>query len=142
MDHHCPWINNCVGLYTMKPFLLFTLYLSFLCFFGFLVVLYNILLEFEANYNNDQSNYNPFAFFKLKSPWLYVENYKSNIIFLFLQILLILFYFILLLAFLFLGLVCLREKCRCLYSILLVSYSSLLNYVGVDEKKGITRKRV
>lgn len=26
MDHHCPWINNCVGLYTQKVFLLFNGY--------------------------------------------------------------------------------------------------------------------
>ena len=26
MDHHCPWIDNCVGYYTMKPFLLFNFY--------------------------------------------------------------------------------------------------------------------
>lgn len=26
MDHHCPWINNCVGFYTQKLFLLFNIY--------------------------------------------------------------------------------------------------------------------
>jgi hypothetical protein len=26
MDHHCPWINNCVGLYTQKLFTLFNGY--------------------------------------------------------------------------------------------------------------------
>eukprot|EP00930_Biecheleria_cincta_P086965 TRINITY_DN76222_c0_g1_i1.p1 TRINITY_DN76222_c0_g1~~TRINITY_DN76222_c0_g1_i1.p1 ORF type:complete len:266 (+),score=36.14 TRINITY_DN76222_c0_g1_i1:61-858(+) len=48
MDHHCMWMNNCVGAYNQKHFLLFLAYVSFHCGGTALAVVIMLLQEASA----------------------------------------------------------------------------------------------
>jgi hypothetical protein len=57
MDHHCPWMNNCIGIYNMKAFLLFNLYTTLSGLYSMVRAIVAIVLCFTHDqicltYNN------------------------------------------------------------------------------------------
>lgn len=54
MDHHCPWINNCVGFWNRKFFLLLLVYVLISTYFIGVTMFYDFVMsvkwEIDAYY--------------------------------------------------------------------------------------------
>ncbi|XP_035886329.1 palmitoyltransferase ZDHHC3 isoform X3 [Phyllostomus discolor] len=52
MDHHCPWVNNCVGENNQKYFVLFTMYIALISLHALVMVGLHFLRCFEEDWTN------------------------------------------------------------------------------------------
>uniref|UniRef100_A0A3P9J482 Palmitoyltransferase n=1 Tax=Oryzias latipes TaxID=8090 RepID=A0A3P9J482_ORYLA len=55
MDHHCPWVNNCVGENNQKYFVLFTMYIALVSLHALVMVVFHFLYCFEDDWTKCSS---------------------------------------------------------------------------------------
>jgi palmitoyltransferase len=55
-DHHCPWVNNCIGLFNKKYFILYNFYAILSVVYSFIIFGYYVLYK-HLNYIYDDYIY-------------------------------------------------------------------------------------
>nr|XP_040021882.1 palmitoyltransferase ZDHHC3-A-like isoform X6 [Gasterosteus aculeatus aculeatus] len=55
MDHHCPWVNNCVGENNQKYFVLFTMYIALVSLHSLVMVVFHFLYCFEDDWTRNRA---------------------------------------------------------------------------------------
>ncbi|XP_077982812.1 palmitoyltransferase ZDHHC3-like [Glandiceps talaboti] len=58
MDHHCPWVNNCVGESNQKYFVLFTMYIALISVYGLILGIIHFVSCINSQWSNC-SRYSP-----------------------------------------------------------------------------------
>ncbi|XP_073342027.1 palmitoyltransferase ZDHHC3-A isoform X2 [Pagrus major] len=56
MDHHCPWVNNCVGENNQKYFVLFTMYIALISLHSLVMVVFHFLNCFEDDWTRNRAS--------------------------------------------------------------------------------------
>mmetsp|Transcript_30031 Transcript_30031/g.26605 ORF Transcript_30031/g.26605 Transcript_30031/m.26605 type:complete len:270 (+) Transcript_30031:358-1167(+) len=64
MDHHCPWVNNCIGFWNRKQFVLLLIYVLISGYLSFVIITYEMWyrlpLEYEK-FNRGSQSYTGFG---------------------------------------------------------------------------------
>lgn len=64
MDHHCPWVNNWIGFWNRKPFILLLVYVLLCAYLSFIILSFDLFYRIQneyALYKRGTTEYNGYA---------------------------------------------------------------------------------